>query len=321
MRANFDLLGSGSENEEEESRKSSTRQAEWRARNGNVRYYVTSPLGFISSFLPSWMRRGEDRVGCRGERRRAAGLPGPGVADAEPVPGGPQGHQALPPHPRLLHRRPARLHRPRRLRLPGLLPPSLLPPASSPSPSCCPLPLHLTERRVQALDGAYDDSAIAAYALRCTLERDAALNATGCQEAHCLAHMRVRSPRSPAPPAALTRDDGLQKAILALDECYRKRSYVPPPTYSLSSFANALIFATSVYTTIGSRHSPMTWVHQIWPMGRVREHSGGHVRLPPGHVHLRHRGHPPFLRLPQGHGPAFQPVLHSGSIPSLVSSR
>ena len=87
----------------------------------------------------------------------------------------------------------------------------------------------------QALDGDYDDRALEEYDRRCLSERSLALNLSeACATA--------------AQPCRLEK---LQAAIMALDECFRSRSYTNFPTHSLSNFANAVIFAASVYTTIG----------------------------------------------------------------------
>ena len=88
----------------------------------------------------------------------------------------------------------------------------------------------------KALDGDYDDQALIDYDNRCTLQRSVALNLSRlCSstdtQSDCL-------PR-------------LQSAIMQLDSCFRNRSYTNFPTHSMSHFANSLIFAASVYTTIG----------------------------------------------------------------------
>ncbi|CAJ0583862.1 unnamed protein product, partial [Mesorhabditis spiculigera] len=87
----------------------------------------------------------------------------------------------------------------------------------------------------QALDGEHDDRLLHEYQIRCQEDRDLKLSSIQqlCSDgAICFEEMR--------------------KLVFGVDECYRNwHAHNRTVTHSMNNFTNALVYAFSVYTTIG----------------------------------------------------------------------
>ncbi len=85
------------------------------------------------------------------------------------------------------------------------------------------------------LDGDYDEMAIANYDNRCNLTENYLANLQDvCGDKTVNSCLKE-----------------IEEALNGLDICFRSGDYKPIPTLSMKSFVNSVLFATSVYTTIG----------------------------------------------------------------------